>query len=144
MAYARGTYYVCDVKRGQWSTGQREQIMRQTAELDRSAQVGDVAVWFEQEPGSSGVDAMRHTIQAMAGFNVHADRVTGSKDARIAPFAAQAEAGNVKLLRGPWIEAWLDELTSLPNGRYRDQADATAGAFNKLAQGARPFSVYRY
>ena len=144
LAHARGIYYVCDVRRGQWSTGQREQIMRQTAELDRQAQAGDVAVWFEQEPGSSGVDAMQATIRAMAGFNVHADRATGSKDTRLMPFAAQAEAGNVKLVRGHWNEAFLDELTSVPNGKYRDQADAVAGAFNQLARQSRGYSVYNY
>lgn len=144
LAHARGVYYVCDVKRGQWSTGQREQIMRQTAELDRQAQACDVAVWFEQEPGSSGVDAMHATIRAMTGFNVRADRATGSKDTRLMPFAAQAEAGNVKLVRGSWNEAFLDELTSVPNGKYRDQADAVAGAFNQLARQSRGYSVYNY
>ena len=63
---------------------------------------------------------------------IHADRVTGDKDVRIEPFAAQAEAGNVKLVRGPWNGAYVDEMCAVPTGAFRDQADATAGGFNKL------------
>jgi len=48
------------------------------------------------------------------------------------PFADQAEAENVLIVAGSWNSAWLEEMTSIPNSTYRDQADATAGAFNKL------------
>ena len=134
-----GVYFVEDVQRGQWSTDERRRIMRQTAALDRERYetvqqlYGTVDIWFEQEPGSSGVDSATDTVRDLAGFPVHADRVTGSKDVRLEPFAAQAEAGNVKLVRGDWNWDWLEEICAVPSGKYRDQADATAGAFNKLA-----------
>jgi predicted phage terminase large subunit-like protein len=48
------------------------------------------------------------------------------------PFAAQWNAGNVKLLRGPWNAAYLDEMTSFPFGTNDDQVDASSGAFSKL------------
>jgi predicted phage terminase large subunit-like protein len=63
---------------------------------------------------------------------------TGSKEVRAMPFAAQCEAGNVKLLRGPWNVAYLDELTSFPFGTNDDQVDASSGGFNKLAKARRP------
>ena len=107
--------------------------MKQTAELDREKYGHTVDVWFEQEPGSSGVDAALAIIKLLSGFAVHADKVTGSKDVRLEPFAAQAEAGNVELLRGSWNGAFIDEMCAVPNGVYRDQADATGGAYNKLA-----------
>jgi hypothetical protein len=31
------------------------------------------------------------------------------------------------------VAAYLDELAAFPSGQYRDQADATGGAFNRLA-----------
>ena len=31
------------------------------------------------------------------------------------------------------IGAFIDEMCAVPNGVYRDQADATGGAYNKLA-----------
>lgn len=122
-----------DVVRGQWSSGERDKVMKQTAELDRTRHGNAVQIEIEQEPGSSGVDSISAQIKMLAGFRVHADRVSGSKDVRLEPFAAQAEAGNVELLRGAWNGAFIDEMCAVPNGTYRDQADATGGAYNKLA-----------
>lgn len=146
-----GRVYVEDVKRGQWSVWEREQIIKQTA-LEDAMRYGDVRwkeggkeyeiwdygvdIWLEQEPGASGVESAQATIRNLAGFNARAEVPGGSKDVRLEPFRAQAEAGNVYLVQGPWVPAYLDELAALPNGAYRDQADATAGAFNKLNKAA--------
>ena len=123
-----GRYLVEDVVCGQWSTGERRTVMRQTAQLDGEA----VAQWIEQEPGSSGLDSVSDEIRLLEGFPVFPDRPTGDKDTRLEPFAAQAEAGNVLLLRAHWNGAYIDELCSIPSGAYRDQSDATSGAFNKI------------
>lgn len=124
------TYYIADVRRGQWSAGERDRIMVQTAQMDGTT----VQIVVEQEPGSGGKESAEASIRMLAGFPVYADRVTGDKDTRLEPFAAQCEAGNVKLVRGPWNMAFLDELAAIPSGRYRDQSDAAGGAFNKLAR----------
>jgi predicted phage terminase large subunit-like protein len=129
-----GTFWVGDVVRGQWTSGERDKVMKQTAELDRG-RLASVEILFEQEPGSSGVDVVAATVRLLAGFVVRPDRVTGAKDVRLEPFAAQAEAGNVRLVRGQWNGAYIDELCAVPNSRYRDQADASAGAFTRLAGG---------
>ena len=55
---------------------------------------------------------------------------------RAAPFAAQCEAGNVKLLSAPWNEAFLAELEHFPSGGHDDQVDAASGAFALLTQAA--------
>jgi len=47
--------------------------------------------------------------------------------------AAQCESGNVKVLKGDWNTAFLDELCSFPYSRNDDQVDAASGAFTKLA-----------
>ncbi len=70
----------------------------------------------------------------LAGHAVHAERATGEKVTRWGPFAAPCEAGNVKLVRGHWNTAFLDELCTAPNGSHDDQIDAAALAFNKLAR----------
>jgi predicted phage terminase large subunit-like protein len=131
MARVGGIYYVEDVVRGQWSSGERERIIRQTAELDRAQ--GHVTAWIEQEPGSSGKDSAEATVRNLAGFDVHVERPTGDKAVRAEPYAAQCEAGNVRLVRGPWNGAYIEELTSFPNGAHDDQVDGSSGAFNKLA-----------
>ena len=132
MAVADGLFYVENVVRGQWSAGERERIIRQTAELDGM----DVTQIVEQEPGSGGKESAEATVRNLAGYAVRADRVTGDKDVRIEPLAAQAEAGNLRVVRGPWNGAYIDEMCAIPSGQYRDQGDASAGAFNHLARGS--------
>jgi predicted phage terminase large subunit-like protein len=134
IAEARGIYYIEDVVRGQWSALERETNIKQTAQLDQAR--GRVDIWHEQEPGSGGKESAESTTRNLAGFIVHADRPTGNKDVRMEPFAAQAEAGNVKLVRGTWNQAWVEEICAIPSGTYRDQGDASSGAFNKLAGAA--------
>jgi len=129
MCEHEGIFVVEDVVRGQWGSHNRQQIMLQTAQLDGPG----VQVYIEQEPGSSGKDSVMAEISLLRGYSVRADRPTGDKDVRMEPFAAQCEAGNVRMLRGAWNGQYLDELTSIPNGKYRDQADSTSGSFNKLA-----------
>ncbi|MCB0018368.1 MAG: terminase family protein, partial [Anaerolineales bacterium] len=64
-------FTIVDVVRGQWSAQEREQIMRQTAEVDQQ-KYGRVAIWIEQEPGSGGKESAEATIRNLAGFNVRA------------------------------------------------------------------------
>lgn len=127
-----GLYYVEDVIRGRWSDYERERVIRQTAELDRQRH-GRVEIYIEQEPGSGGVDSARATIRNLAGFPVRAERPTGDKILRARPFAAQAEAGNVYLVKAPWNAEYLDELLAFPQGQHADMVDASSGAFNRLA-----------
>lgn len=139
LAKKDGITYVEDVVRGQWSAFQRETVMKQTAQLDaqRYGSSTAVSIWIEQEPGSGGKESAQSTIRNLSGFNIHADIPSGGKDVRLEPFAAQAEAGNVRLLRGAWNGDYIEEMVSIPHGTYRDQGDATAGAFNKLHEPAK-------
>lgn len=125
----KGFFYVLDVIAGQWSALEREQVIEQTANLDGM----DVTVWAEQEGGSGGKESAEATIRNLAGFDIHTETVTGSKEVRARPFAAQCEAGNVKLLRRAWNAPYLEELLAFPSGRFADRTDASVGAFHKLA-----------
>jgi predicted phage terminase large subunit-like protein len=135
--HKNGTFYAADVVRGQWSALERERVIRATADLDRQHLGRSVKIYLEQEPGSGGKESIEASLRNLAGFAAYGDRPTGNKDARLEPFAAQVEAGNVALKRGAWNRAFIDELCAVPTGQYRDQADAAAGAFNKLAKGSR-------
>ena len=126
--------YVEDAVVGHWATNERNGIMKTTAQLDALRYPGQsVQVKFEQEPGSSGIDAAKAIIGLMIGFPVSADKVTGSKDVRLDPLVAQCAAKNVFLVRGEWNESFIAELCAIPNGTYRDQGDAASGALNGLA-----------
>lgn len=124
----RGLWYLDDVVHGRWGDLERENVIRMTAMTDGH----DVRVYVEQEPGSGGKDSARATIRGLAGYTVRARRVTGAKVERARPFAAQAEAGNVKLLRAPWNADFLAQAHNFPEGVI-DMVDATVGAFNELA-----------
>jgi len=126
-----GRYWVLDAVVGKWQAADREQKILETARRDQLA-YGNVAIWTEQEPGSGGKESAENTVRNLAGFTVQADKVTGSKDVRLEPFIAQAQVGHVRLKIGDWNRMYIEEMIAIPNGKYRDQGDATAGAFNKL------------
>lgn len=136
MSYDKktGLFHIEDVIRGQWSALERETIIKQSAQAD-DARYGLVQVWQEQEPGSGGKESAEATVRNLVGHAIRTERVTGDKITRAHPFAAQAEANNVRLVKGAWNGVFLDEMASFPFGTYKDQVDATSGAFNKLAAG---------
>lgn len=127
--------YVEDVRKGQWSIGQRERIIKQVAEIDTIRFGRQVDIWVEQEPGSAGKESAQNTVRNLAGFTARAETASGDKEVRAQPYASYAESFGVKLVRGDWIGEYLDELTSFPNGTFKDQVDASSGAFNKLVRG---------
>ena len=126
-------YYILDVVRGQWGSGNRNAVIGQTATLDNKDFGPSVVTWVEQEPGSGGKESAEFTVQQLAGFRVKTERVTGEKETRARPLADQCEAGNVFLVSAEWNRTFIDELIVFPNGRHDDQCDAAAGAFNKVA-----------
>jgi predicted phage terminase large subunit-like protein len=91
-----------------------------------------VDVWVEQEPGSGGKESAESTIKNLTGFRVYADRVTGSKELRAEPYAAQVEVSNVALLNADWTKEFISEHEKFPTGKFKDQVDSAAGAFAKL------------
>ncbi len=123
--------YVEDIVRDQLADYDRENLILQTAIFDRRTRP-QTEIWIEQEPGSGGKDAAAATIRNLAGFYVQAERPSGDKLARASPYAAYCKAGNVYLVRADWNEPYLKELEFFPRGKYKDQVDASAGAFNKL------------
>ncbi len=123
-----GRVYVMHAVNGKWGTLERRQVMLQTAQTDGRG----VLIGIEQEPGSSGLDSVGDELRMLMGFGAFADSPTGDKDTRLRPFQAQVQAGNVALVRGDWNQGYIDEMCALPHGTYRDQGDATSGAFNRL------------
>jgi predicted phage terminase large subunit-like protein len=135
-------FYIDDVARGQWSSLMREQAIANTAAQDKARPGKRYMVHLEQEPGSGGKHSAEVTTRALAGYEVSSDRATGDKVSRARPFAAQAEAGNVKLVRGPWNEAFLNEIQVFPAGAHDDQVDAASDAFRVLALAPKKFAAW--
>lgn len=121
-------YVVLDVVRGQWEAAERERVIKQTAEMDGRK----VPIGIEQEPGSGGKESAQATVRGLAGWRVRKDRPVGNKVARADAFATQVNDGNVSIVRAPWNAAYLQELSLFWFGPFKDQVDASSGAFNQL------------
>lgn len=130
MAFAKGVWIVEDVLRFRGSPLDVDTQIRRTAEQDGR----EVAVCVEEDPGQAGKHQSATTIRHLAGFTIRAVKPTGSKIVRFGPFSAQAEAGNVRLKRGPWNTCYQQELEGFPEWPFDDQADATSGAFQELSR----------
>lgn len=132
MGYSFTTqlFYIAHCVAGQWSAHNREAVIKQTAELDGP----DVEIWVEQEPGSGGKESAENTIIMLVGLICRADIVRGDKFKRCYPLSSASEGHRVKLVRGAWVEEWLDEAHKFePDAMFKDRVDASSGAYNKLA-----------
>lgn len=131
MLFDQGIAYVLDVKRARLRSDKVEQLISQTASEDGQL----VAIRMEQEPGSAGKSlADQYARYVLPGYDFAPVRATGDKVTRARPFAAAAANGNVRVVRGPWLTDWLDELSSFPEAcNHDDQVDSAVGAFTHLA-----------
>lgn len=129
-----GKFNVEHVVKGHWRPGERDEIVKQTAEVDGT----EVEILIEEEPGSGGIAQNEHLLYALAKYPVKSLRVTGDKVVRAGPFASAAHNGLIRLVRGEWLSEYLDELDIFPDGQFLDQVDATTLAYNYLAASAPP------
>jgi predicted phage terminase large subunit-like protein len=137
MVLVGDVFYVEDVVRGQWKPSEVETRLVNTASQDGSA----VPVRIPEDPGAAGKSDAATKIKLLKGYSVKAVRPTGEKSVRARPASAQAEAGNIKLLRGAWNDAFLDEVCTFPAGTNDDQVDAFADALNELALGGSGYNI---
>ena len=134
MAARDGVFWIADVVRFRGSALEVENRIKQTAERDGR----QTPVYIEEEGGSSGKIVIdNYERRVLKGFAVRGIRPAAAKDVRAQPFAAACEAGHVKLVRGRWNAAFLDEVeTAFANvGAHDDQMDAAAAAHALLAEG---------
>lgn len=123
-----GYIYIVDVQRAQLGPDGVENRIKQTAQLDGKA----VSIRLPQDPGQAGKAQAKNFVTMLSGFTVKAEAVSGDKITRAQPFAAQVNVGNVKMLKGDWNKAFIEELRNFPNGKYDDQVDAGSDAFNEV------------
>jgi len=77
-------------------------------------------------------DLLRETKllrRVLRAIKADKDKVT-----RALVWSAKAEAGKIILVRGPWIEEFLEEVCSFPNGGHDDQVDAMSLAFRMMTE----------
>src|SRR5262249_34347539 len=130
---AGSTFFIEDIVRGQWTPGERDSVILRTANQDRDTLGGLVTVWAEQGPGSGGVEGAQATGRVLGRGPGGAEGAARDQATSAGPSAAQVEGGNVRLVRGGWNRAYVEELALFPMGKFDDQVDSSSGAFSKLA-----------
>jgi predicted phage terminase large subunit-like protein len=129
--YPNNTFVVVDLKSIQDTPGKVEILVKTTASHDSYA----VPIAGEQDPGSAGVADAENFVRMLSGYDVRVRRPTQDKVTRAKPVSAQCEAGNVRILRATWNEAFFSELENFPDGSHDDIVDVLSGAFNELSGG---------
>ncbi len=132
VSEAGGIFYVEHVIRFRDTPAEVDRILLQTARADGYG----VTVRTPKDPGQAGVAQSDTHVKMLAGFDIKPEKPTGDKEMRARPAAAQAQAGNVRLVAGDWTEAFLDEICVFPASAFDDQVDAFADAINELALGS--------
>lgn len=126
------TFFILDVNRFRAKPGGVERRVKNTASQDGK----DVIIVPLHDPGQAGKSEIHTYYKLLMGYPIYPIHETTKKYLRWRPFAAQAQAGNVKLLRGDWNDAFLNELENLSEDpkeySHDDQGDASAGAFMVL------------
>ena len=129
MARLRDDSYVVEhVASLRGTPGDVQRFIRSTAEADGQG----VKVRLPLDPGQAGLDQQLTYAKLLSGFTAEWKRPTGDKATRFGPFSTQAQAGNVTIKRGAWVDEWVSELEGFPDGSNDDQVDATADALNEL------------
>jgi predicted phage terminase large subunit-like protein len=126
-----------DVKRGRWASEEREDIILSTAKSDGV----EVKIYYEQEPGSGGKQSAEATTKNLTGFTAYADLPHGDKVYRADPFSVSVNNGQVSLLKGEWNKEYIEEFRFFPFSMYKDQVDASSGAYSKLT-GSKQVEIY--
>lgn len=126
-----GRLVIGDVVRVQEDATAVERLLITTASQDGIQVYGSIP----QDPGQAGKAQAQYLIRQLRGFKYTASPETGDKVTRAEPLAAQAGAGNVLMVRGDWNEAFLEEASVFPAGKFKDQIDAATRAFSELLGG---------
>lgn len=144
LAEADGVYYVENAARERGSPAEVDKLIKATAESDGHA----VAISIPQDPGQAAKGQVLAFAKLLAGYTVRFSPETGDKTQRADPVSAQAEVGNVKIVKtgnpatDAWIDPFLEELTMFPAGTFKDQVDALSRAFAELLKPVPPPATF--
>lgn len=135
MLAVAGSYYILDVTNEQIDPARIDRTYENTTRQDAARFKRDERRYlsrWEQEPGSAGKRESWRMVKMIAGVDARGVSSTKDKLIRAKPLAAQAEAGNVYLLVGPWNEMFLNHMHGQPELPHDDMMDSAGGGFEDL------------
>lgn len=135
MARSGNRFYVLDVVREQLSGEQVQGLMLATALMDKLTYSNSVKTCFEREGSGSGKYVAEMTIKEFTrvGLRIEAIAPQGGKEFRSEPFAQAVASDMVSIVQSDkWTGRYIESMGLFPNGKYKDDADASAGAYKEL------------
>lgn len=107
-----------------------ERSVRNLAVTD--GQKTHVAMW--QDPGQAGKAQITHWKGLLLGYVLLVERAAKNKQEYAKPVSSTAEGGRIKVVRGPWNDAFLGAMEAFPppKGGHDDDPDAMSLAHLKL------------
>lgn len=132
-------FIVFDVYRAQKTAPEIQEAIVQNAALDGRS----VNIRLEAE--KAGIIQLDYLLNdsRMRPYSIDKKAPEGSKYTRATAPAARVNAGKVKLVKGRWNKAFLDELAMFDQGENDDQVDAFSGAYDMLSGGMAPEDLFR-
>lgn len=142
-----GLFYMLDYRRERLNPTDVEKLLKATAAEDGS----HVEIALEQDPGQAGKMEAGYLARQLAGYRVKLYQKRQDKVTAAGPLASQAEAGNVRMVRGPWNKAVLDQFENFPGKGHDDDVDSGSGALGvlsgvlqgKIADGTGDYNIRR-
>lgn len=121
-------FYIENIRKWRKTPLASKQAVKNQAVIDGR----ETQIVIEREP-AAGINLVDDYIRLLAGFVCKGyTSPKGYKNDQAMALASYAEAGNVYIVNGPWVEEFLDELEVYPDGLHDDQLRAVVGAFNEL------------
>ena len=123
-----GVLYILDVVRFRKEPAEVEQLVYECAVADGLFTTQDIP----QDPGQAGKAQKIAYAKRLEGYETRFSPESGDKTHRAIPLSSKAELGLIKLVRAPWNDEFLSEITMFPRGDYKDQVDALSRAYARL------------
>jgi predicted phage terminase large subunit-like protein len=127
--------YVENVARRQCTPGERDTMMIAVMQADLKTNRPLQCIWHQQDPASAGLDSAMATNKLLVknGFKkIRFETVSGSKEVRAGPWSSALQGGMVRLVRGAWNHAFIEEHIGFPKAMFDDQVDFVSWGFAKL------------
>ena len=132
-----GRFFVEDVIRFRGTADEVEKTIVATASRDGPKCI----VGLPQDPGQAGKSQVLWLTRKLAGYRVESSPESGDKFTRALPVASQYNVGNVTLIRGPWNDTFMEELSWFPDAPHDDQVDALSRAFTMVGLNRAPMQI---
>lgn len=127
----KGTHYVMDMKYERFSPNKVELMIKNTATQDGR----NTIIRIPQDPGQAGKSQVAYYSKILDGYNMRARTMSGDKVTRAGPLSSAAEHGRIKLVRGPWNDAFIMHAEAFPasvTGKSPDVIDAAVESFYEI------------